>query len=134
MTDSSTPLFEFSGKAASLGAARNVVRGFLAANGWANRELDVNIAVGEVLQNIVRYGFDANDIAGSFWIGMSFDDDVLVIKIEDNAPPSDPQSWSAAHREAHEGGHGLNLVRNVASNVEFTPLEAGNRAVLRFQR
>ena len=34
------PRFEFAGEPASLGAARNVVRGFLSANGWADREID----------------------------------------------------------------------------------------------
>lgn len=128
------PRFEFAGEPASLGAARNVVRGFLSANGWADREIDVNIVVGEVLQNVVRYGFDANECTGSFWLQLNADGDHLRITVEDNAPPSDPETWSAEHREAHEGGHGLNLMYTLTSSLEFTALEDGNRAEMVFAR
>ena len=129
-----SPRFEFAAEAASLSAARNVVRGFLSANGWADKELDVNIVLGEVLQNVIRYGFAENPGGGSFWLQLAFANDGLVATVEDNAPPSDPQSWSADHREAHEGGHGLKLVYSLASDVHFEALDAGNRAVLHFTK
>lgn len=129
-----SPNFEFAAEAVSLAAARNVIRGSLAANGWGDKELDVNIVVGEVLQNIIRYGFGDIAETGSFWLQLAFAGETLIVTIEDNAPPSDPQNWSAAHREAHEGGHGLKLVHSLASKVQFEALDAGNKAILHFTK
>ena len=134
MANDANPRFRFDGEPASLGAARNVVRGFLTANGWADKEIDITIVVGEVMQNVIRYGFDANQSTGSFWVELSCTAAELTVIIEDDAPPSDPSQWSAEHREAHEGGHGLNLVNSLASSVSFTALPAGNRAEMLFQR
>ena len=134
MSPLTSPRFEFAAEAVNLSAARNVVRGFLSANGWANKELDVNIAIGEVLQNVIRYGFGGEVEVGSFWLKLEFLGDELVATIEDDAQPSDPKTWSSEHREAHEGGHGLKLVYSLASSVHFEALDAGNRAVLRFAK
>ena len=132
--DNTQPNFKFAGEPASLGAARNVVRGYLSANGWADKEIDVTIVVGEVLQNVVRYGFDANQCTGSFWVQMESNAAELKITVEDDAPPSDPTTWSAEHREAHEGGHGLNLMHSLTSSIEFTALAQGNRVEMVFAR
>ena len=134
MSATVSPNFKFAAEAVSLSAARNVIRGSLAANGWQDKELDVNIVVGEVLQNVIRYGFGETTEVGSFWLQIQFADDTLIVTIEDNAPPSDPESWSADHREAHEGGHGLRLVHSLATNVQFEALAAGNKAVLHFAK
>ena len=124
--------FTFPAIAESLSAARNCVRGVLQGQKKADKELDINIVVGEILQNVVRYGFDGGDEAGEFKLHFFVQDDLLEIAITDNAPPSDASQWSNAHRKPEEGGHGLTLVNAIAKEVHFEMLDNGNRAILRF--
>ena len=128
---------QFAALPESLADCRTILRDGLAQMGCAAKELDVNIAVGEVLQNIIRYAFGDGDVdrsGGSFWVLLEPSGDEILVTIEDDAKPSDPTKWSGDHREAHEGGHGLNLINAVATAVEFEPLENGNRATLRFAK
>ena len=124
--------FSFPAIAESLSAARACVRGVLQGHQRADQELDVNIAVGEILQNIIRYGFDGGNQEGSFKMRFLIADNGLEIIITDNAPPSDSAAWSNSHRKAEEGGHGLTLVHEITQSVAFEMLEDGNRATLRF--
>ena len=124
--------FTFPAIAESLSAARNCVRGVLQGQQKGDKELDINIVVGEILQNVVRYGFDGGDESGQFTLRFFVQDDLLEIEITDNAPPSDSSQWSNAHRKPEDGGHGLTLVNAIAKDVHFEMLEAGNRATLRF--
>ncbi len=126
--------FEFTAIPEQLSAARNCIRGFLQAQGWAAMEMDVNIAAGEIMQNIIRYGFEGGDSEGRFEIEMTIDGSALSLIFRDTAPPSDPTNWNAAHRTAEEGGHGLVMVRAIAEVVEFEMLEAGNQARLVFRK
>ena len=125
--------FTFPAMPESLSAARSYVRGVLQSLNQADRELDVNIAVGEILQNIVRYGFDGGHPDGEFTIQFIKIDAGLKITINDNASPSNPDEWSNAHRKPEEGGHGLALVHAIASSVEFKMLEQGNCVNLEFR-
>ena len=126
--------FQFSAVPEQLSAARNCIRGFLTAQGWGSQEMDVNIAAGEVMQNIIRYGFSGGDPSGFFTIEMSVDGDELGLSFTDTAPPSDPKTWSAEHRNAEDGGHGLAMVRAVVDSYEFKMLENGNQAKLVFKK
>ena len=126
--------FQFSAMPEQLSAARNCIRGFLVANGWADKELDVNIAAGEIMQNIIRYGFAGGHPDGQFSIEMSIDETMLEMVFVDTAPPSDPSGWSAEHRSAEEGGHGLVMVRAIAETVSFEMLADGNKAALSFRK
>ena len=124
--------FSFPAITESLSAARACVRGVLQGHQRAEQELDVNIAVGEILQNIIRYGFDGGNQAGSFKMRFLIADNALEITITDDAPPSDSATWSNAHRKAEEGGHGLTLVTELTQSAVFEMLEDGNRATLHF--
>lgn len=125
-------VFSFPAVAESLSAARACVRGVLQGRNYSDKEMDVNIVVGEILQNIIRYGFAGGDAAGQFSMQFWIDGDRLVIEITDNAPPSDSTTWNNAHRKPEEGGHGLVLVEAIAESVTFDMLENGNRATLCF--
>ena len=116
----------------NLQPARTALRRYMADASWGGRDLDVVIAVGEVLQNIIRHGFSGGSARGRITMKMEIRQDVLIIEIEDTAPPSLPSSWSSNGREAHEGGLGLNMVKNIASTVRFTPTGSGNHASLTF--
>lgn len=126
--------FGFTAIPEQLSAARNCIRGFLQAQGWAAMEMDVNIAAGEIMQNIIRYGFNGGDSDGRFEIEMAVEGSALTLIFRDTAPPSDPRTWNASHRTAEEGGHGLVMVRAVAETVEFEMLETGNQARLVFRK
>ena len=125
-------LFPFPAVAASLASARNVVRGYLAAHNLAHMEMDLLIAVGEVMQNIIRYGFAGGDEKGRFAIGIAALDRHILVTLKDDATPSDPASWSSAERKPEEGGHGLALVHQIAESAHFMALEKGNQAQLLF--
>lgn len=119
----------------NIAAARHLVGDRLRHSNWDYLRTDIIIAIGEVLQNIIRYGFGmAPGPNACFWISVSGTLHHLQITIEDNAPPSDPKSWRRHHRCAHEGGHGINLISGVVERAIFTPLADGNRVQLWFKR
>jgi len=124
--------FECAATAENLASARSFMRRFLAMINWNGRDLDVLIAVGEVLQNIVRHGFGGGDPRGRIQIKVVKEQQVLVVLIEDNAPPSLPSGWSSDSRPAEDGGLGLNLIYRIADKVDFAPTATGNRARLHF--
>ena len=123
---------QFAATPENLGPARSFLRNYMAEAKWGGRDLDVVIAVGEILQNVVRHGFSGGRQDGTVkMLAMVKDDDLIVI-VEDTAPPSMPGEWSNEGREAHEGGLGLGIVKRIASSVEFKPTATGNRAKLIF--
>ena len=124
---------KFAAVAENLAAARGFIRRFLSSANWNGRDLDVLIAVGEVLQNIVRHGFAGGNADGSIHIKLSIEMGILTVLIEDDAPPSLPSGWSTSGRQASDGGLGLNIIRRIAAEVEFSPTATGNRAHLRFR-
>ena len=99
---------------------------------WGGRDLDVVIAIGEILQNVVRHGFSGGRQEGVIKMLAMVKDDQLIVIIEDTAPPSMPGEWSNGGREAHEGGLGLGIVKRIATSIEFKPTATGNRAKLIF--
>ena len=116
----------------NLRAARSALRCYMAEAGWGGRDLDIVIAVGEVLQNIIRHGFGGGSARGRITMKLEIRQDALLVDINDTAPPSLPSSWSAKGREPHEGGLGLNMIHSIASDVSFTPTADGNHASLTF--
>lgn len=117
----------------NLAPARSFIRNYLGACRWPGSDLDVVIAVGEVLQNIIRHGFSGGSHDGGVVMTVAIEEaDRLVVTIEDTAPSSLPGEWSSNGREAHQGGLGLGIVKRIASDVVFEPIAGGNRAILRF--
>ena len=116
----------------NLRPARSALRRYMAEAGWGGRDLDIVIAVGEVLQNIIRHGFAGGSARGRITMTLEIRQDALLVDIDDTAPPSLPSSWSAKGREAHKGGLGLNMIHSIASDVSFTPTAVGNHASLTF--
>jgi len=124
--------FTFSAVPESLSAARSCVRGVLQAINRPDKEMDINIVVGEILQNIIRYGFEGGNPAGQFEMHFFCDSSEMKIIVTDNAPPSNPDDWSNEHRSPEEGGHGLNLVHAIVKSANFEMLKNGNKASLQF--
>ena len=130
--DVSPETFECAAIAENLASARSFLRRYLAAARWDGRDLDVVIAVGEVLQNVVRHGFAGGNPRGKIHMEVSVDQGTLLVVVEDNAPPSVPSGWSSTGRPAQDGGLGLNIIHRIAADVEFAPTATGNHARLRF--
>jgi len=126
------PQLRYAAIAANLAPARKAVRDFMTLHGWQDMEMDVSIALGEVLQNIVRHGFIARQKSGHFVLRLKATDLRLYIEVVDNALPSDPATWTALGKPAHEGGHGLRLIKSIAHKVDFIPLKTGNKVCLYF--
>ena len=124
--------FSFAAIPESLSAARSCVRGVLQGINRPDKEMDINIVVGEILQNIIRYGFEGGNPSGQFEMQFFCDSNEVKIIVTDNAPPSNPDNWNNEHRSPEEGGHGLNLVHAIAESVHFEMLENGNKASLHF--
>ena len=116
----------------NLRPARSALRRYMVEAGWGGRDLDIVIAVGEVLRNIIRHGFGGSSARGRIRMTLEIRQDALLVDIDDTAPPSLPSSWSAKGREAHEGGLGLNMIHSIASDVSFKPTADGNHASLTF--
>ena len=117
----------------NLAPARSFISNYVQSCRWAGSDLDVVIAIGEILQNIIRHGFSGGMRDGRVVMTVKVEEqDVLVVTIEDTAPSTIPAEWLNNGREAHEGGLGLGIVRRIASDVVFEPTSSGNRAILRF--
>ena len=122
----------FAGTVDSLAPARNFLRGYLIEAAWPGSDLDVVIAFGEILQNVVRHGFHGGRADGVMTITASIVEDRLIVVVDDDAPPSMAREWAGGDRPAHEGGLGLGIVNRIASKVGFEATPYGNRAILEF--
>lgn len=116
----------------NLAPARDFLRRYVGESGWAGSDLDVVIAIGEVLQNIVRHGFAGGSESGTITMNLVLEDGLLIVTIDDTAPSSIPAEWSNKGRESYEGGLGLGIITRIASDVSFEPTSGGNRATLHF--
>ena len=123
---------KFNAQLQSLSTSRNFVRRFLRRNGWGHCECDIIIVVGEVVQNILRHAFVTDQHRGQYEVSLVVDSAGLLITITDNAPPSNPQARSSVGRDSAHGGHGLRLIRGLASTAQFIPQIDGNCTILRF--
>ena len=65
---------------------------------------------------------------------MGFVDDDLECIITDTAPASDPEKWLARgeQRRPDEGGHGLNIINEIASSYDVNPGDGNNRSKIVF--
>jgi len=118
----------------SLPALRRFIADQAHHYGWDACGLDMTIAIGEVVQNIIRHGFAGCDAVQKYiWIDAELQTPHLVWTIRDNAPPSDPLSWRRAPAICG-GGYGLGLIDSIATQVEFLPTNSGNQARLWFAK
>ena len=126
----------FSGVPASLGLSRAFINDVLTEMGWLDREIDLQLAIGEVTQNVIRYGFQGGREDGEMTINITIDADKMICDIADNAPASNPDDWmvKAEARRPDEGGYGLSIIQAVAEEYSVHPSESGNVSHLVFTR
>jgi serine/threonine-protein kinase RsbW len=96
---------------------------------------DMQVALDEVLTNIVDYGY-TDDAEHEITIRLSVADNVLEAIIEDDGVPFNPLESAALNtraplRERRIGGVGLHFVKNLMSEVSYDRVGDCNRLVLK---
>ncbi len=96
---------------------------------------DMNIALDEVLSNIIRHGY-SDDRVHKIQIRLTADDDVLQAEIEDDGKPfnpltTPPPDLTGSLRERAIGGLGIHFVKNLMSEVAYSFIKNRNRLVLK---
>lgn len=119
----------------SLARSRNFISDGLNSFGWQDRAIDIQLAIGEVMQNIIRHGFGGGNPDGSITMEMSITkDDDLVCLITDTAPASDPEKWinKTDDRPPEEGGLGVDIIHELTQKFTVEPEDGNNRSCLVF--
>jgi anti-sigma regulatory factor (Ser/Thr protein kinase) len=98
------------------------------------RLVDIEIALGEVLQNVVRYEFGGGDVSG--WFGIKWEINAqnrVAIQIFDNARPHlDLGFLVKEHKTSDRGGMGLALIAKTSKKYEISSNKLGNIHLLIF--
>jgi len=114
----------------------DLVDGFGAEHGLAADTVsDIQVALDEVLSNIVDYGY-TDDADHEIRVCLTVVDDVLEATVEDDGVPFDPLQSAKPDTRAplHErriGGVGLHFVRNLMIEVSYERVATYNRLVLK---
>jgi anti-sigma regulatory factor (Ser/Thr protein kinase) len=99
--------------------------------------LDVNIVVGEVLQNILRYEYPTNFLQGKVNIEIIATNlqpnasSSLVIKITDDAPKLEDLAFLERTITPSElGGMGISIIRQLTKEYIINPQSSGNEHLI----
>ena len=97
---------------------------------------DINLALEEVVANIIHYGYDDED---QHYIGVEIDgnDRQIVLTIEDEGIPfnpleEEPPRMDAPLKERSVGGHGIHLARNVVDHMGYR--REGNKNIVTLKK
>jgi len=95
----------------------------------------VRLCLEEAVVNLIDYtpATDDSNIA----VDLAWQDDVMVVAVEDHGPPFDPRAAAAPVRpasleDAVPGGLGIMLMRSFASTIDYDTVPGRNRLTLRF--
>jgi anti-sigma regulatory factor (Ser/Thr protein kinase) len=109
---------------------------FAAAHGLSSDVIaDLQVALDEVLTNIIKYGYTDHRVH-EISVQLSVEDGTLVGKIEDDGRPFDPlkvpePDVKAPLRERGIGGVGIHFLRKLMSEVSYRRLADRNRLEFR---
>lgn len=95
----------------------------------------MNVALDEMLSNIIKYGF-ADDAIHEIHVRLSVSEATVVAEIEDDGQPFDPLGLPAPDvnaplEERKVGGLGIHIVRNLMSELEYARVAGHNRLVMK---
>ena len=126
----------FTGVDTSLPKTRRFVSQVLSEINWRDQEIDIQLAVGEVIQNTIRYGFQGGRDNGIITLVFDLEEGRLSCKIIDNALKANPSDWreKAAKRRPDEGGYGLTIISAIADDYQVIPKGDGNMVCLVFSK
>jgi len=96
---------------------------------------DIQVALDEVLTNIMSYGYDDNDVH-EIRIRLSLSKDVIEMEILDDGRPFDPTTvtapdFHASLQDRRVGGVGIHFVRQLMNEVTYARAGSHNRLLLR---
>jgi anti-sigma regulatory factor (Ser/Thr protein kinase) len=95
--------------------------------------MDIEIAVGEVIQNIIKHEKMAIGIKLKIVSIVNCNDNELIIKLSDNAEMLINTSFLKDKHETTEfGGMGIHLINSVTSSYEISATPTGNVHILKF--
>jgi len=110
----------------------SIVEAFGKEHGLSHRIVnDVNVALDEVLNNIISYAFEPG-ARSEIGIRLEIIGGKIVIDIDDAGRPFDPlgappPDLTGGLRERRVGGLGIHFVRNLMDAVEYTRVGERNR-------
>ena len=95
----------------------------------------LNLALEEILTNIISYGYGDNN-EHHIVIRLSLKDEELVAEVEDDGRPFNPlevpePDISRPLEDRQIGGLGIHLVRNLMDGLEYSRHEAKNLLVMK---
>jgi anti-sigma regulatory factor (Ser/Thr protein kinase) len=98
-------------------------------------EYDLNLALDEVISNIVRHAFPDGQ-EHTFTVNLSLNDQEFVARIEDEGVEFDPTQHQAPDlnaplEERKLGGLGIHLVRQIMDGMEYDRVAGKNLLTLR---
>jgi anti-sigma regulatory factor (Ser/Thr protein kinase) len=96
---------------------------------------NIKIALGEVLQNIIRHGYKNNLVEKDFIeIKYERDNEKLILLLRDYAPPCEPELFLNKSFVPNESGHmGISIIRKLTDEFTIKPLQDGNETKLVFK-
>jgi anti-sigma regulatory factor (Ser/Thr protein kinase) len=94
---------------------------------------NVQIVLGEIIQNIIRHGYK-NLLKDKDFIELSYniDNDKLSFTINDFAPPIDKRILKDIFLPSEAGKMGLNIIRQATCDFDIQLLANGNRTNFSF--
>lgn len=100
-----------------------------------NVVFDMNVALDEVLSNIVKYGYP-DDTIHEIRVALTVSHDTLVAEIDDDGRPFDLTTVPAPDpgvplAERKIGGLGIHFVRKLMSEVTYSRVAGRNRLILK---
>lgn len=95
----------------------------------------VLLAIEEAVQNIVRYGYQPEELPGRLDVAARREGRDLVVELRDYANPADlthirPRRWDPAR----PGGLGLRLIHAAMDEVEYFHVPSGDGNLLRLRK
>lgn len=102
----------------------------------ADAVADMNIALDEVLTNIIEYAYDGEgDGVREIRVRLRVDDDVVEAEVVDDGRPFDPTTRGPVDvqtplRERRVGGLGIHFVQRLMTNITYARAGDQNRLVL----
>ena len=90
----------------------------------ADSIFSVNLALDEVVTNVIRYGHDNDGQQHAIVVRLALDDGVLTAEVEDDGRAFNPldapaPDINASLEDRPIGGLGIHLVRSVMTSVEY---------------
>jgi anti-sigma regulatory factor (Ser/Thr protein kinase) len=133
----STVAITITNRASELGRVAALADEFAAANRLPSDAVaDLQVALDEVLSNIIKYGYSDKD-THEISVRLTVEGDAIVGEVEDDGRPFDPLTTpdpdlAVPLRSRAVGGVGIHIARHLMSEVSYRRVAERNR--LQFRR